>query len=167
MIRLRPLAESDLTVLYRWYQDPELWSHLVGSFQARDEREAITFMRRWLDNPSSDVRLAIDDEDRLIGQIAFTGLKDDEAELHIFLGEASERGQGKGGAATRLGLSYAFQELGLKRVVLRVLQRNLVARRLYDQLGFEILKPPGHVEKDGVMVEWLAMGLSADKFIQL
>lgn len=46
------------------------------------------------------------------------------------------RDRGLGTEASRLFLSYGFEQLGLRRISLNVLNFNPRARRVYDKLGF-------------------------------
>jgi len=141
LVRLRTLVEADLARLHRWYQDPSLWDHLVGDFVVREEAEAVAYMRRWLSPSPTEVRLAIVDADQgsLAGLVALAPIDPaaGEAEFHIFLGDRAMRGRGLGRAATAAALVHAFDELGLWRVWLRVLQTNAAALRTYAALGFE------------------------------
>ncbi len=159
-IRLRALRQADLAPLHQWYQTPELWRHLVGEFQARNEAEAVAYMRRWLTRSGDEVRLAIERlaDGRLLGMTALTAMAaaPGEAEFHIFLGEATDRGQGHGRAATAAMLAYGFDRLGLAAVRLRVRADNLVARRLYAELGF--------VDGAGSKSATLEMRLSANGY---
>lgn len=59
-----------------------------------------------------------------------------EAEYGIFLGEEKALGRGIGTEAARLILRFAFEELGLLRVYLRVLQENEAAIASYHKAGF-------------------------------
>jgi RimJ/RimL family protein N-acetyltransferase len=141
LVRLRALVERDLPALHRWHQTQALWDHLVGEFQPRGEAEAISYMRRWLAPSRHELRLAVAraEDGALLGLVALTDIEPDlgEAEFHIFLGEADERGKGYGRAATAAALAHAFDELDLWRVRLRVLQTNQAALRVYAVLGFE------------------------------
>jgi diamine N-acetyltransferase len=56
------------------------------------------------------------------------------AEFGILLGE--RRGQGLGTDATRLVLGWAFETLGLRNVLLQVLDWNMEAQRAYERAGF-------------------------------
>lgn len=58
------------------------------------------------------------------------------AEYGIFIGEEDALGKGIGTQAARLALDYAFHELGLHRVMLRVLADNVRARKSYERAGF-------------------------------
>ena len=46
------------------------------------------------------------------------------AELHLFVGDDSERGKGYGSNALRLAVGYAVSTLGIHRVWLQVLSEN-------------------------------------------
>src|SRR5450631_4053468 len=114
LIRLRTLVEDDLPVLHRWYQTDELWEHLVGAFQPRREAESLVYMRRWLTPSADERRLAVvrGDDGGLLGLTTLSPIEPDkgEAEFHIFLGDAHERGRGYGQAATAAMLAHAFDE---------------------------------------------------------
>ena len=170
-VRLRALAEGDLPALHRWYQTAELWDHLVGAFRPRHEAESLAYMRRWLSPSATERRLAIvrDDDGSLLGLTALSPIEPDkgEAEFHIFLGEARQRGRGYGQAATEAMLAFAFDELALWRVRLRVLKTNEPALRLYARLGFEPEGAPGEtVEKPHGQVAVVTMSVTDAVFRQ-
>lgn len=60
-----------------------------------------------------------------------------KAEYGIFIGEEQARGKGYGTCAARLMLEYAFGELSLHRVFLRVYADNEPAIRSYEKAGFQ------------------------------
>ena len=171
LVRLRVLIDDDLPLLHGWYQTPDLWDHLVGAFQARQAAESLAYMRGWLTPSATERRLAIvrGDDGPLLGLTALSPIEPDEgeAEFHIFLGEASERGRGYGRAATAAMLAHAFDELALWRVRLKVLQTNEAALRLYAGLGFEPLGDVAEtVEKRGARVAVVAMSVTDAIFRQ-
>ena len=148
-VRLRPLREADLPQLHAWYQSPELWRHLVGTFEARTEAESLAYMRRWLEPSPLEVRFAVEFQTSLVG---ITALRRDavdaaSAELHMFIGDPERRRRGVGRAALQATIEHGFTT-GLKRIELRVLRSNTAARRLYDRCGF---RPLADIEapKDG------------------
>lgn len=59
-----------------------------------------------------------------------------KAEYGIFIGEKEALGKGFGTEAARLTISYAFEELGLHKVMLRVLADNERAKKSYEKAGF-------------------------------
>jgi len=60
------------------------------------------------------------------------------AEFGIVLGEADARGKGYGTETARLMLDYAFTDLGLHRVMLRVYAFNRAGLRAYGKAGFRV-----------------------------
>jgi RimJ/RimL family protein N-acetyltransferase len=60
-----------------------------------------------------------------------------KAEFGIFIGKEKYRGSGFGIEATKLILRYAFEELSLNKVFLRVLSNNYAAIRSYLKAGFK------------------------------
>ncbi|MED4174038.1 GNAT family protein, partial [Halalkalibacterium halodurans] len=63
--------------------------------------------------------------------------KNRNAECIIDIGEKTYWGKGYGFEALRLLLNYAFLEMNLHRVSLRVFSFNKKAIRLYEKLGFK------------------------------
>ncbi len=107
----------------------------------RPERMADT--RAWLERVLSDKKtvffaLELRESGEFIGTVSLRNLdfKNRNAELAILIGEPENRGQGLGGEVLSALLDYAFGELGLYRVYLRVLAYNEPAIRLYRRLGF-------------------------------
>jgi RimJ/RimL family protein N-acetyltransferase len=169
LVRLRALVEDDLPQLYRWYQTPELWDHLVGAFERREAAESQAYMRRWLTATREELRLAIERaaDGAFIGLVSLFPIDAEagEAEFHIFLGEPEDRGRGYGQAATAAMLARAFDDLALVRIRLRVLQTNQPALRAYSVLGFE--PEPGEkavVEKSGAPASVVVMSVGDAMF---
>lgn len=59
------------------------------------------------------------------------------ATFGIMIGEADCRGRGYGTLVTRMMLGYAFDQLGLHNVMLRVFRNNQAAVRAYEKAGFQ------------------------------
>lgn len=101
--------------------------------------------------------------DTELGQISFRNLdrRRSRAELGIELYPA-HRGRGYGTEAIRLLLRMLFDEYGLKTVYLRVREHNLVARRVYEKVGFRYVKT---IRWPLVgIVRYLMMEIEADDF---
>lgn len=64
--------------------------------------------------------------------------KNKKAEYGIFIGEDSCRGKGIGSEAGKLLVKYAFEELKLHKIFLRVFEDNEVAINSYKNIGFTI-----------------------------
>jgi len=137
-IYIRPLAEDDANLSYKWRNDSEVWKY-TGSRPAREitaaqERE---WIREVLSRPSEKrFAICLIGTDEYIGNVQLTGITKNEAEFHIFIGAKKYWGRGYGTAATRLGLDFAFESLNLKRVLLEVKKSNVSAIRAYEKAGF-------------------------------
>ncbi len=75
---------------------------------------------------------------RPVGSVYFRDIDRDkkEAEYGIFLGEDDAVGKGYGTETAKLAVDYAFGELGLEKLVLRVFTDNHAAVGSYERAGF-------------------------------
>jgi RimJ/RimL family protein N-acetyltransferase len=86
--------------------------------------------------------------------------RDGDAFIAIGLGEPEARGQGYGTDALRVLVRYAFHELNLHRVSLRVLADNARAIRAYEKAGFVTEGRERAADaRDGQRTDILWMGL--------
>ena len=138
---LRAFREKDLERFHRWRNDLALM-RLDQPGAVRPERLADT--EAWLERVLSDEKtiffaLELKESRAFIGAVSLRNLdlKNKNAELAILIDEPEYRGQGLGGEALSALLDYAFGEVGLHRVYLRVLAYNEPAIRLYQRLGFK------------------------------
>lgn len=63
--------------------------------------------------------------------------KNKKAEFGIFIGEDLARGKGIGTKSAELTVKYAFEELKLHKVFLRVFSDNIPAIKSYEKVGFK------------------------------
>lgn len=99
---------------------------------------------------------------RAVGSVYFRDIdaKEGCAEYGIFIGEDDAIGKGYGTLAAKLALSYAFEELGLKYVFLRVFEDNIGARRSYENAGFRIIEGKKEdIVIDGKIRKMIFMGI--------
>jgi RimJ/RimL family protein N-acetyltransferase len=99
--------------------------------------EAVDWVSTLKNNPHAWI---IESEGRLVGAVHLHGLDetDRRAALAIGLVDPSILGKGVGTLAIRACLAIAFDELKLHRISLRVLERNVRARRCYEKCGFKV-----------------------------
>lgn len=76
--------------------------------------------------------------DRAVGSVYLRDIDTafHKAEYGIFIGEKDALGRGYGTEAAKLMLTYAFDELKLHKVMLRVLADNMQALHSYEKAGF-------------------------------
>lgn len=139
--RLRPACEADLPVLDRWWQHVDVMALQRDVVLPQPEGAAVELFRRWSVNDLArpDVGFSVVDrhDDRLVGHVTLFGgsWRTRSAELAVMLGP-DHRGRGLGTDAVRVLLGYAFAELGLHRVSLKVWAYNDRALAAYRRVGF-------------------------------
>lgn len=159
-VNLRRLRNDDLARRVEWLNDEETVRLFTGMKPDRPYTSADA--ERWRHGVETDpvTRVwAIDTKDgRHIGDVDIHDINglDASARLTILIGETDGRDRGYGTDAVKVVLCYAFEELRLRSVNLRVCDFNRRAIRCYEKCGFahaktEIL-PPGFRDGDVFMV---------------
>lgn len=136
-VHLRAIERTDIPTFLRWFNDAEVTQYL-SMYLPMSETAEMRWYERQLDD-SSNLVLCIETLDGIhIGNI---GLHDIDtrarlAELGITIGEKAYWGQGYGRDAIRTLCRFAFHEMNLHRIYLRVISYNDRARRCYLAAGF-------------------------------
>lgn len=142
-LRLREFGGADLARTRRWVADPEVarwilpaWPLLPSSWEE--------WLQRVYTSPDSLHFAIILNDGRHIGNVGLHSIRWGEktAEVGIVLGEKDCWGQGYGPEALRLLARYAFEELGLEKLVLHVHKENVRALRAYRKVGFREVRTP-------------------------
>lgn len=136
-VRLRAIEHEDLPRCVAWLNDPEVIQYLTLYMPLSHEDEERWF-EQYLQDPRRKVLAIETEEGEHIGNIGLEEIdwKNRCAELGIFIGDKQHWGQGYGTDAIRTLLRFAFEELNLNRVYLRVFAFNERARRCYLRCGF-------------------------------
>ena len=139
-IKLRALTKTDLIKTLEWNNQDDIRDLYSGHpFPVNREMEEKWYEKVLVSNfPLTVFGIEIVKSKTLIG---LTLLKDINlinrcAEFAVYIGEAKERGKGYAKEATIKTLDFAFNNLGLKRVFLKVLTDNDSAIYLYEKCGF-------------------------------
>jgi RimJ/RimL family protein N-acetyltransferase len=91
--------------------------------------------------------------------------RNQRAELGIVIGEKEYWSQGYGTDAIKTMLRYAFDEMNLRRVYLRVYAANTRAMRCYEKCGFRTEgRLRQHVYRNGVWHDEIIMAVLRDEF---
>ncbi len=141
-VGLRPLQGEDVWALYKWFNDPRVLEtlgaqHLLFSVSLDEEKKIV---ERDLNAKDRKAFIILKLEDRsLIGIILLTDIdpRNSSAQLNIVLGEVDQWNQGYGREAIKLLLDFAFEQMNLHRVWLRVAEYNERALKCYLACGFE------------------------------
>ncbi len=141
-VRLRPLRDDDVPLLFGWFNDPDVlhWLHLsedppevIGSLDAHHER-----WERMRDDAAHRSWCIETKEGRPIGDIGLLAIHPTHhrAELGITIGVKEYWSRGYGSEAIRTLLRHAFGEMGLRRVQLITDEDNARGIRCYEKCGF-------------------------------
>ena len=157
----------------RWQRDTEF--HRLASSRPAEMFSAKKIQQRGDELVENDFKpqhypfsIRALDGDRLIGFLnLWLNLIHSEAWLGIGIGEREFWGKGYGTDALKLGLQYAFTELGAQRVSLGVYEYNPRARRAYEKVGFRLEgRTRQDALRDGTRYDSLWMGILREEWIQ-
>lgn len=142
VVCLRALCRGDRETLRRFVNDPEVMHFSNVYHPITDVQQDAWFEQS--STASGSVWFGIEDcreaTSMLVGTCCLVGIDPvaRNAELRIRIGEKQAWGGGLGTEATRLLVRYAFQDLNLDRIWLRVFAFNDRAIRMYENLHFQI-----------------------------
>ena len=146
-VTIRPLQEQDAYTSVHWRNDKEVFKYTGNVYNHIIPLESeIEWINKILANNQTgkEYRCAILADDVYVGNIYLTDINEVSAHYHIFIGDKNYWGKGVAKQASLLILKYAFEELKLKSVILRVRKDNISAYNLYKKLGFKEIE-----DKDG------------------
>jgi RimJ/RimL family protein N-acetyltransferase len=163
-VYLRSLELSDLERTWKWHNDPALYEMLVSPFRYVSLVAEEEWLRQKLAYSQSEFQLAIcmKETDQHIGDIHLRNIDwiSRHAEVGIFIAEVEHWSKGYGQEAMGLILRHAFNDLGLQRVYLTVLDDNHRAISAYEKCGFVVEgRLRHHVYKRGQFKDLIFMGI--------
>ncbi len=139
-IQLRKMVEADIPLYHSWRNNMQVMKTTNLYLDTYDEKDTDDFVRNViLSSPTSKTYMCVDRSTQVVfGVVALTQIdwKNRHAECIIDLGNQDFWGKGYGTEAMHILLIYAFLELNLHRVHLRVFSFNEAGIRLYEKLGF-------------------------------
>ena len=139
-VRIRPLIEEDAKTSYHWRNNPEIFKYTGANYDHIITLEDETNWIRQVISKKNDFRCAILVDGNYVGNIYLTNIQDGKAEYQIFIGEKNYWGKGVAKIASRLIISYGFENLQLNIIWLKVKKNNKRAYGLYKALGFSIVE---------------------------
>lgn len=136
-VSIRPLQKSDALTSFRWRNDSEVFKYTENTYAQEITVETeMKWIEKVINNPN-DYRCAIIANGEYVGNVYLTDIDDKTANYHIFIGEKAFWGKGIARIASERIIEYAFNELKLDCIYLKVKTQNERAYRLYISLGFE------------------------------
>lgn len=137
-LTLRAIERDDLPHFVAWVNDPEVTHHLLLFLPMNLDDETEWYERQRRDTTTHNFAIAVNKDQLLIGSTGLMKInqKDQNAELGIMIGDKTQWGQGYGQEAIRLLLEFAFHDLNLHRIYLRVDASHTSGIRCYQHCGF-------------------------------
>ncbi len=166
LINLNEVSPDLVSELRNWRNSSEVARYFILDNISEETHKG------WIENKikkGSDVAFIIFLDEVAAGCVYLRNIdqKNKTAELGIFLKPGISRGKGLGTFAINKILQYSFEELGLEKVYLEVLDFNLNAIALYEKLNFKIEgKLRQHIVKDGKRIDLILMGLLKENWIK-
>lgn len=140
-IRLRKMTQEDTELYHAWRNDMEVMRSTNPSMDVYSLEETQGFVDQViLGSQSSRSYILVDKANEApigIVSLILIDYKNRNAECIIDIGEKEYWGKGYGTEGLKLLLDYAFYELNLHRVSLKVFSFNDRAIHLYKKLGFQ------------------------------
>lgn len=137
-VSLRPITEADTENIVRWRNADCVTEHFIFREPVTEQMHRQWFQEKVLTGTVCQFIIRVGAEKHEIGSVYFRDIDEvqKKAEFGIFIGTPELLGRGIGSRATKLALDYAFSELRLDKVYLRVLAENQRAICCYKAVGF-------------------------------
>lgn len=136
-IYLRPITIDDTELVLKWRNSKKVVENFIYR-QPVTRQDHIKWLENKVDKGLVYQFIVCDlDSDMPVGVVYLQNFEEEnkKAESGIFLGEVY--GKGIGTQAYKLLLDYAFNELGMHKVVARVLAGNTASVRLHEKSGYK------------------------------
>jgi diamine N-acetyltransferase len=172
-VRLRAMEKNDLPFYVRWFNDPEVISHLK-IFQplslGQEEQWYANVLTKSVEEQPLCIEVLKKSNWIFIGNLCFLAINqhDRSAELGIAIGEKQYWGQGYGTEALNLLVDHGFNTLNLNRIYLQVYETNPRAVRSYEKASFSTegrLRQARYL--NGRYVDVILMSILKDEWIKV
>lgn len=139
-VRLEPLGPEHFDGLWPMFADEE-GRNLTGTIAEFTKEQVRLGMAKARDrHDRADWAIVAGEDGTVLGEVVLFELDEDSEsmEFRIALVGPAVFGRGYGTEASRLVRDFAFEQLGLHRLSLEVLDHNPRARRVYEKCGFVV-----------------------------
>ncbi len=136
-VELRYLVLEDAYTSVIWRNNPKIWELTLNSPNKKITIEdELNWIKKVIAENDSN-RFAILFNNKYVGNIQLTNIKNNESYYGVFIGETDYWSRGIAKKATLLIIEFAFIELKLKKVKLKVRVEHINAYNLYLKIGFK------------------------------
>ena len=169
-VRIRAIEKTDMDEIMKWVNDPEVKNNLLMRYPISRYQE-----EKWIeaalsgDSQRNKVFALETKEGVYLGGIGLHRIdwENCNAEVGIVIGRKEYWGKGYGTDAMMTILDFAFNQMNLHRVYLRVFEYNLGGIKSYEKCGF---KKEGILREDryanGEYHDTVMMGILRREFIK-
>jgi RimJ/RimL family protein N-acetyltransferase len=174
-VRLGPMDyEKDPEIESKWTHDSDFMRMYsiepVRPISAAMVKKQYEKLEKEMEEEKNAYHFAIraKDDDRLIGKAAVQWVEwsNGNAHIHFGIGAAEDRRKGYGSQALQMLLRFAFAELNLFRVTVRVPEYNEGAVAFLKKFGFvEEVRRRQALERDGRHWDLFVFGLLKDEWL--
>ena len=133
---LRRLEKKDAPFMLEWMHDEDITAGFQRPFMETTLEEVLAFIENSFDEENQNFAF-VNEQDEYMGTISLKHIchVNDKAEYAVVARKCAQ-GTGVTKTATEELLRYAFEELGLHKVYLSVLEENIRAQKFYEKCGF-------------------------------
>ncbi|HHW26410.1 MAG TPA: GNAT family N-acetyltransferase [Firmicutes bacterium] len=166
--RLRPPEMTDLDNIMAWINDREVTRNLAIGFWPLSRKAEEAWLAKTVEgsDPRNRVLVIEDLQGTYLGSIGLhdIDMRSGVAEVGIVIGRKDYWGKGYGTDALRTLLRFAFANLRLRKVYLKVFGSNARAQKSYAKLGFKVAgRLKEHELKEGEYEDVIYMELFRDE----
>lgn len=136
----REITEADTDIVLKWRNSEYVRDHFIHR-EIISKEEHLQWLKSKVKTGKVIQFIMIEQTtDDPVGSVYLRDVdyKEKTAEYGIFIGETVARGKGYGTEAARVMVSYAFGQLQLDSLTLRVLVDNRQAIKSYEKAGFRL-----------------------------
>ena len=163
-VTIRPITYDDTENIIKWRNSEYVNSRFIDRrLFTKESHEA--WLKTYVEaGKAAQFIILLNGE--AVGSVYLRDIDPDkkEAEYGIFIGEEGARGKGVGTKSAKLILKYAFEELDLEKIFLRVFKDNPGAVRSYEKAGFKKIDRVDTLNIDGETLEVIFMELEKKDF---
>jgi len=165
---LRPIEETDLSLLWKWENDSELTYYLnADRHRTMSMDEVMRRYRQIRSDPTMELFIIETHRAERIGMLGYDNLSVERRSCRVYIGIGEKQywSQGYGSDAMRALLQHQFAELQLDRVYLSVYDFNDRAIASYRKCGYRVDGVRRNVALvDGQWCDSIEMSISASDF---
>lgn len=132
-IKIREATLDDARTLLLWWNNGKVMEHAGFPYGLETTEEKIKLT---LEKKDNNYRHIIEYNSKPIGEMNYIAL-DDICDIGIKICEFSYQNKGLGKQVLSLFITYLFDELKFKKIILSTDLRNLRAQHVYEKLGFK------------------------------